>query len=165
MTVISKAKGEIVARSFKQLGMWGSSRKPSEENEMIVLEILEDTMQEFDGNGIRIGYRFAEEDPYMAEDSGVSDIYIRPMAIIIAVRCAEIFQCVPPLRQFKSAYNTLLKATWADNTPKYEYGNRTPIGSGNNRFGLIPRHYYPGRHQITVENDTQLDELTTEINE
>jgi len=144
--------------------MWGATIKPSVENDMMLLTVLEDTMQQYDGDGVRVGYTFTEDynDPTPGEDSGLSNIYIGPVSLILAGRVATIFQCAPPVQLIRGAYQTLLKATWESTTPKGQYTDRTPIGSGNNRFGLVPWKFFPKEKQITVEVDTQLDDLTIE---
>lgn len=153
-------KQSLVNRAFSNIGIASYVFDISPEEIQDAITRLDDMMAEWDGQGIRIGYRLpANEIPSdPADESNVPDFAVTAVTANLAIRIAPMFgKTVSPdiYAMAKKGFDALMIATI--NLIPMRYPNTMPLGQGYKSRYLYNRFYHDhDRDVISVENDGEL---------
>ncbi|MGL5487881.1 MAG: packaged DNA stabilization gp4 family protein [Shewanella sp.] len=158
-------KGDIVRAALRKAAIASNATLTDVEPESMAdgLFDLELMMSELDGNGIRVGFILAGDNPPQPDDnSGLPDWALAP---VIANLCVYVLpdyvRDANPIIASRAAFGmqTLVKSTANITTPKYRYPNGWPMGSGNILYRRVGIRYFHFGPKIDVENDGSLEEI------
>ena len=139
-------KGDIVNGAYSQMRISGLTVEPSDEDNVLALDRLENMANEFQGRNICTGY-YLEDDPDVNSPSGLEKKFWYPFKCVLAVRLLSDFgkgmTPDPLLIKNASAQLSFLYAATA-NPRETQYPNRQAIGAGNSlRYHRYRRFYTP----------------------
>lgn len=153
-------KGDIVRKALRKIAVASNATLTNVEPESMAdaLEDLDDMMAEWDGTGIRIGYKMTSpQSP--DDDSGIPDFAKNAVSLKLAMQIAPDY--VRPVlddlsREADIAMDNLLVAiVYIPQTPRR---GDMPRGQGNK--DIFPRgRFYQQCNLLRVENDGTLDNL------
>lgn len=155
-------KGDIVARALRKIAVASNATLTNIEPESMAdgLQDLDDMMAEWDGTGIRLGYKLTSpQSP--DDDSGIPDFAVRAVSLKLAIVISPDY--IRPVmdevaREADVAFENMLTAIiHIPQTPR-----RGDMSRGQGNKDIFPRgRFYQQQKQITVENDGSLDNLNT----
>lgn len=155
-------KGDIVRAALRKAAIASNATLTNIEPESMAdgLFDLELMMAELDGNGVRLGYKLAADEPQPDDPHGIPDWAVGPITMNLAVLVLPDYvreASSTLVNRARFGYQTLLKATANQTTPKYRYPNGWPLGSGNILWERVGIRYFHFGEKLTVENDGTLD--------
>lgn len=146
-------KGDIVRAALRKLGLASNATLTDVEPQSMqdAVEDLESMMAEWydDGNGIDVGYVFADASnpPADGDDHGMSDGVISAVYHNLAVRISPDYEVTAPAKIVSTARygkDKLIGKSVLSKTKKAPYPSRMPIGSGNHNATVNDWHYFSG---------------------
>lgn len=158
-------KGDIVRAALRKAAIASNATLTNVEPESMAdgLFDLELMMAELDGNGVRVGFKLADDPDVVSpdDDSGLPDWAVAPVIMNLCVMVLpdyvrEANSVVVSRANF--GLQTLMKATANQTTPKYRYPNGWPMGSGNILYRRVGIRYFHFAPQVTIENDGTLQQ-------
>lgn len=155
-------KGEIVTRALRKIAVASNATLTNiePESKADALQDLDDMMAEWDGTGIRVGYKLTNpQSP--DDDSGIPDFAVRAVSLKLAIFISPDY-LRPAMdevaREAEAAMDNLLTAII--HVPQTPRRGDMPRGQGNK--DIFPRgRFYQQQKLITVENDGTLDNIST----
>ncbi len=147
-------KGELVLAALRKLGVASNATLTDVEPESMQdgIQDLESMMSEWydDGNGIDVGYIFADEtteEPYDGDDHGMSQSVVSAIYHNLAVRIAPDYEIAASTKVVATARygkDKLVGKSVLSKTAKAAYPSRMPTGSGNTNARVNNWNFFPG---------------------
>lgn len=141
----------IVQRALGKIGLSAYVFNPSPIQLQDALDQLDQLAAEWDGIGIRKGYRIGGT---LADESGLPDTAINGYACGLALALAPNYgKQISPNLQVSAArsFNALL--TTNNSIPQMPMPSRMPIGTGNNLGVRMPAYYTEQSTALVTDGD------------
>lgn len=161
-------KGDIVRAALRKAAIASNATLSDIEPESMAdgLMDLEMMMAELDGNGVRLGYAFSDDPAQPDDKHNLPDWSIGPVMLNLCILMLPDYVREASgtiVARARYGFQTLLKATANQTTPKWKYPNGFPMGSGNILYRRVGMRYFHFPTTISVENDGSLDGITAPI--
>ena len=152
-------KIDFINSAYSKLRISGLTTQAVPEEVSLALEVLEEMMYEFEGNGLCIGYNF-EQVPDVNTEAGIPSQHHQMVKSNLAVRLIPDFnKDAPPilLSQASQSYSKSLGTSLLSKAREVQYPRRQPRGSGSTlRFNRWQRYYRP---QFLPPNDCDTNRM------
>jgi hypothetical protein len=157
---MATTKGDLARRALSKLSVTGWDYEIDPEELKSACVSLEDMMAQWDANGIKVGYSFAEfpDAVEVSSPANVPDIAYKAIVYALAIEIADSYgkQVTAAIQAGASSGMSSLLSAIAY-VPRSTYGNNMPRGSGNTQRNNQWDRFYRRSNTIDADNAGPID--------